>query len=69
MRLLLRFAFHTLNLNNVRLTAHSFNERAVRCYEKCGFKQCGYWPDSWYHDGVLHGTVMMYVLRADFDRA
>ena len=68
-RLLLRFAFLTLNLNNVRLNAHSFNKRAIRCYEKCGFKQCGYWPDSWYHDGELHGTVMMYALRADFDQS
>ena len=48
---------------------HAFNKRAIRCYEKCGFKQCGYWPDSWYHDGELHGTVMMYALRADFDRS
>ena len=35
--------------------------------EKCGFKRCGYWPDSWYHDGQLHGTLTMYLLRADFD--
>ena len=66
-RLLLGFGFLTLNLNNIRLTVHSFNERAIRCYEKCGFKRCGIWPDSWYHDGELHGTVMMYLLRADFD--
>ena len=66
-RLLLRFGFLTLNLNNITLTVHSFNERAIRCYEKCGFKRCGYWPDSWYHDGTLHGTVQMYLLRADFD--
>ena len=68
-RLLLRFGFLTLGLNNIRLRVHAFNERAIRCYEKCGFKQCGYWPDSWYHDGELHGTVMMYALRADFDRS
>lgn len=68
-RLLLRFAFLTLNLNNIRLTVHSFNERAIRCYRKCGFKRCGYWPDSWYHDGALHGTVTMYLLRADFREA
>ena len=66
-RLLLRFAFLTLNLNNICLTVHSFNERAIRCYEKCGFKHCGHWPDSWYHDGKLHGTVYMYLLRADFE--
>ena len=65
-RLLLRFGFLTLGLNNIRLRVHAFNERAIRCYEKCGFKQCGYWPDSWYHDGELHGSVMMYLLRADF---
>ena len=65
-RLLLRFGFLTLGLNNIRLRVHAFNERAIRCYEKCGFKQCGYWPDSWYHDGALHGSVMMYLLRADF---
>ena len=65
-RLLLRFGFLTLGLNNIHLRVHAFNERAIRCYEKCGFKQCGYWPDSWYHDGALHGSVMMYLLRADF---
>ena len=43
-----------------RLAAKPFN------YEKCGFTRCGYWPDSWYHDGTLHGTVQMYLLRADF---
>ena len=68
-RLLLSFGFLTLNLNNVRLEVHAFNERAMRCYEKCGFKRCGYWPDSWYHDGELHGTVMMYLLRSDFEEA
>ncbi len=65
-RLLLRFAFLALNLNNIKLTAHAFNQRAIRCYEKCGFKRCGYWPDSWYHDGALHGSVFMHLLRANF---
>ena len=65
-RLLLRFGFLTLDLNNVRLRVHAFNDRAIRCYEKCGFKRCGCWPDSWYHDGALHDSVMMYLLRADF---
>ena len=65
-RLLLRFGFLTLGLNNIRLRAHAFNERAIRCYEKCGFKQYGLWPDSWYHDGALHDSVFMYLLRADF---
>ena len=32
-RLLLRFGFLTLNLNNISLTVHSFNERAIRARE------------------------------------
>ncbi len=68
-RLLLRFGFLTLGLNNIRLRVHAFNERAIRCYEKCGFRQYAFWPDSWYHDGELHGSVFMHLLRADFAAA
>ena len=32
-RLLLRFGFLTLGLNNIHLRVHAFNERAIRCYE------------------------------------
>lgn len=40
-RLLLRYAFTTLNLNRVELGVFAFNERAVRTYEKCGFVREG----------------------------
>jgi RimJ/RimL family protein N-acetyltransferase len=40
-RLLLDYAFNLLNLNNVMLGVYSFNKRAIRCYEKAGFKKIG----------------------------
>lgn len=36
--LLLRFAFEQLNLERVSLTVFEYNERAIRSYEKLGFK-------------------------------
>lgn len=39
--LLLDFSFNILNLNSVMLIVKAFNERAIRCYEKCGFKLIG----------------------------
>src|SRR5437667_957189 len=36
-RLLLRHAFETMQLHRVDLRVLTFNRRAIRCYEKCGF--------------------------------
>ena len=33
--------FNYLNLNNIKLDLMSFNERALKCYTKCGFKEYG----------------------------
>ena len=39
--LLLDFSFNILNLNSIMLIVRAFNKRAIRCYEKCGFKLIG----------------------------
>ncbi len=41
MNLMLRFIFEELNLKRVSLDVFEYNERAVKCYEKCGFKHEG----------------------------
>ena len=38
LRLLMDFGFKALNLHNIGLTAWAFNKRAIKCYEKIGFK-------------------------------
>lgn len=37
----LDIAFNKLGLNRIYLRVYSFNKRAIRCYEKCGFKKEG----------------------------
>ena len=37
--LILDYGFNYLNLNNIKLDVVEFNERAIACYKKCGFKE------------------------------
>lgn len=39
--LLVDYAFTLLNLNSLMLGAMAFNERAIQCYKKVGFKEIG----------------------------
>lgn len=67
-KLLLDYAFNQLNLNNIMLKAISFNKRALRAYEKCGFKTFGVWKKSHYVDGEYYDLVYMNILRDDFNK-
>lgn len=41
MQILLRFAFEELNLHRINLSVFEYNPRAIRCYEKVGFRHEG----------------------------
>lgn len=40
-RAIVRFGFDQLGLERIDLTVLPFNQRGIRCYEKCGFKHVG----------------------------
>ncbi|GHU93687.1 N-acetyltransferase [Clostridia bacterium] len=66
LRLLLGYAFDTLNLNNVMLSVFEFNAGAVRCYEKVGFKRIGERRGSYFAKGRYHNEIFMDIIREDF---
>ena len=66
-KLLLDFGFNQANLNNIMLKAVGFNKRALKAYEKCGFKVFGTWPKADYVDGEYHDLIYMYILKEDFN--
>lgn len=66
--LILDYGFNQLNLNNIMLRAISFNKRAIRAYEKCGFKTFGIWKKSYFFEGKYHDEVYMNILRDDFNK-
>lgn len=63
---MLAFAFHEMNLHRVYLSVFDFNERAIRCYEKCGFRHEGRAREAFFRDGRYHDSLLMAILRQEF---
>lgn len=66
LRVLLRLAFEEMNLNKVKLNVYDFNKRAIRCYEKCGFKKDGILRQEVFREGKYHDEVIMSILREEY---
>jgi RimJ/RimL family protein N-acetyltransferase len=66
-RLMLCFAFQELGLHRVSLRVAAYNMRAIRCYEKCGFRREGVERDSFFVDGKWHDDVLMAILREEWE--
>lgn len=66
MRTLINFIFNEMNINKIRLTTYSFNKRAIKSYEKCGFKIEGTLRQEMYRKGKYHDKISMGILREEF---
>jgi RimJ/RimL family protein N-acetyltransferase len=66
-KLLLDYGFSLLNLNSVMLGTFSFNQRALRCYEKVGFKMIGRRRDARIIAGEKHDMILMDILAEEFE--
>ncbi len=62
-RSLMTYAFSQLNLHRITLFVHAFNSRAIRAYEKVGFKNEGCMRQSQYMDGGYSDVLVMGLLR------
>ena len=66
-KLLLDYGFNLLNLNNIMLGTFSFNERAINCYRKVGFKEIGRRRQARIVGGKKYDTVLMDILAQEFE--
>jgi len=66
LKLILGYAFKTLNLHNVMLFVHSNNERGIACYEKVGFKEMGRRREAKFINGEYVDVVFMDILASEF---
>ena len=64
----LAYAFGELDLRRVSLITDVDNERAIRCYEKCGFVREGLLRAHRLRDGQPLDMVTMAVLREERER-
>lgn len=71
-KILLEYGFKYLNLHSIRLDLLSINERAHKCYLKCGFKDTGRSREEIYLNGKyydkLHMDILEYEFKGDFIR-
>ena len=64
--LLLDFAFNQLRCHNIDLGVFSFNEQAINCYKKVGFKEYGRRHECYYLDGKWHDAIKMEITEQDY---
>lgn len=67
-RLVLDHAFGTVGLHRVGLEVYDFNPRALRAYERVGFRREGVLRDALRWDGQWHDAVLMSVLAHELER-
>lgn len=65
-RVLLRYGFEELNLRRVSLSFLEDNDRAMRSYEKCGFRLEGRERQAWAYDGRRWDEIYMGLLREEW---
>lgn len=66
LKLLLDYAFLEMNLHRVSLRVFSFNEKAIRLYERLGFKQEGISRQFLFREGKWHDIVHMGILQQEY---
>jgi RimJ/RimL family protein N-acetyltransferase len=67
-KLLQDFAFNRLNLHKLELNVRDYNERAIRCYKKCGFKEEGRIRENYFINGKYTDTLCMGILRREYEK-
>jgi len=65
-RLILEYGFQELGLHRIELGVYSFNERAIRAYEKVGFVREGAEREAYFRHGEFHDHIRMSVLESEW---
>lgn len=66
MNILIKFIFEQVNINKIKLHVFSFNIRAIKSYEKCGFKQEGVLRQEVFRNGQYHDDIVMGLLKEEY---
>lgn len=67
MRLIAKYGFESIGLHRLTLRVLSYNERAIKAYEKVGFQVEGRERETAFVDGVWHDDYIMGLLAREFE--
>ena len=62
-KLLINYAFNELRLHNIMLTVLDGNERAIKCYKKCGFTEFGRRHEALFRNGKYIDLIYMEIIN------
>ncbi len=65
-RVMLDHGFLNLNLHRIYLSVIAYNDRALKLYEKIGFRNEGAAREGIYKDGAFHDVVNMGILKKEY---
>lgn len=68
-KVILELAFSELNLHRVSLTVFGYNQRAIRSYEKAGFRMEGRQRGFLKREGQRWDLLFMGILRSEWEMA
>jgi len=66
-REMLRIGFEERDLHRIQLEAWAANPRAIRCYEKCGFRHEALRRHAWRKGDQWRDVVLMAILREQWE--
>jgi RimJ/RimL family protein N-acetyltransferase len=66
MQIIARYAFEELGLHRLTLNVFAYNTRAIRAYEKVGYKMEGRIPEALYREGKRWDMIFMGLLREEW---
>lgn len=66
LKILIKFIFNQMNIRKIKLNVYDFNERAIRCYKKLGFKVEGTLRDELFRDGKYYDIIQMGLFKEEF---
>lgn len=66
-KVLQKFVFEELNLHKLELEVHEYNEKAYKCYKKCGFVEEGRKRENFYINGKYTDTIFMGILKREYE--
>jgi len=67
LQLILDFGFNILNLHNIKLIVHAYNQAGVRCYFKAGFKEIGRRRECHTIAGKKYDEIYMDILSSEYE--
>lgn len=65
LKVLIKFIFEEVNMNKIKLNVFSFNNRAIACYKKVGFKEEGILKKEIYRNGKYYDEIIMAMFKDD----